>query len=66
MGTKSYIEIALKTDDMRATISKWKLFGTLAAQKGGKLYLLAARGHKSFAERIVQQHNLTNVTVVSI
>ncbi|MFT6322222.1 MAG: hypothetical protein ACJAT4_003157 [Granulosicoccus sp.] len=66
MGAKSYIEIALKADNMKATISKWKLFGTLAAQKGGKLYLLAGRGHKSFVERIVQKHNLTNATVISI
>lgn len=66
MGAKSYIEIALKTDDKKAMISKWKLLGTLAARKGGKLYLLAARGHKSFAEKIVQNHNLTNTTVVSI
>ena len=66
MGTKSYIEIALKTDNKKAMISKWKLLGTLAARKGGKLYLLAARGHKSFAERIVQKHNLTNTQVVSI
>ncbi len=66
MGIKSYIEIALKTDDKKAIISKWKLFGTLASRKGGKLYLLAARGHKSFTERMVHKHNLTNVTVVSI
>jgi hypothetical protein len=66
MGTKSYIEIALKTEDKRAMISKWKLLGILAARKGGKLYLLAARGHKSFAERIVQNHNLVNTHVVSI
>jgi hypothetical protein len=66
MGTKSYIEIALKTDDKKAMVSKWKLFGTLAARKGGKLYLLASRGHKSFTEKIVQKHNLTNATVVSI
>ncbi|MFK8004774.1 MAG: hypothetical protein AB8H03_00320 [Saprospiraceae bacterium] len=66
MGTKSYFEIALKTDNKKAMVSKWKLFGTLAARKGGKLYLLAARGHKSFAERIVQKHNLTNAQVVSI
>lgn len=66
MGVKSYFEIALKTGDKKAMISKWKLFGTMAARKGGKLYLLASRGHKSFAEGIVQQHNLTNATVVSI
>ena len=66
MGAKSYFEIALKTDNKKAMVSKWKLFGTLAARKGGKLYVLAARGHKRLAERIVQKHNLTNAQVVSI
>jgi hypothetical protein len=65
-GNKSYIQIALKEDDKQEVISKWKLFGTLAARKGGKLYLLAARGHKSFTERIVDKYDLPNATVVSI
>ena len=66
MGNKSYIEIALKGENKSGMISKWKLLGTLASRKGGKLYLLASRGHKSFAEQIVQKHNLTNALVVSI
>lgn len=66
MGRKSFIQIALKTDNKRDVVSKWKLFGTLAARKGGKLYLLAARGHKSFAQGIVRDYNLQNATVVSI
>ncbi len=65
-GNKSYFQIALKDDDKQEVISKWKLFGTLAERKGGKLYLLAARGHKSFTERIVEKYNLPNATVVSI
>ncbi|MDX1407118.1 MAG: hypothetical protein R3330_03265 [Saprospiraceae bacterium] len=57
-GKKSYVEIALKTDNIRRTISKWKLLSTLANRKGGKLFLLAPRGHKAFAERIVKTHHL--------
>ena len=65
-GRKSYIDIALKDEDPQSLVSRWKLFGTLAARKGGKLYLLAARGHKAFAERIVKDYGLTHTTVVSI
>ena len=64
-GGKSYIEIATKTDNVNAKISKWKLLGTLAARKGGKLFLLAPRGHKRFAEEMVKDHNL-NAEIKSI
>lgn len=59
MGRKSYFEIATKADDIRRKISKWKLLSTLAAMKGGKLFLLAPRGHKAFAESMVEKHNLS-------
>lgn len=64
-GGKSYIEIATKTEEINKKISKWKLLGTLAARKGGKLFLLAPRGHKRFAEEIVRDHNL-NAEIRSI
>ena len=57
-GGKSYIEIALKADNIRRRISKWNLLNTLASMKGGKLFLLAPKGHKSFAEEIVKKHHL--------
>ena len=63
---KFYIEIARKAENKQALISKWKLFATLAERKGGKLYLLAARGHKAFTEGIVKKYNLKNTMVVSI
>lgn len=66
MGRKSFIQIALKSDNKQEIITKWKLFCTLASRKGGKLYLLAARGHKSFAQNIVKDYNLSNAQVVSI
>jgi hypothetical protein len=58
-GGKSYIEIAVKSEEINKKVSKWKLLSTLAARKGGKLFLLAPRGHKKFAEDIVREHNLT-------
>ena len=52
-----------KTDNTERRISKWKLLGTLAKMKGGKLFLLAPKGHKSFTETIVKNHHL-NAQVV--
>jgi len=60
-GGKSYIEIAMKTENMERKVSKWKLLSTLAARKGGTLFLLAPRGHKRFAEDIVRDHHLNAV-----
>lgn len=65
-GKKSFIEIALKDENKQAIISKWKLFSMLAERQGGILYLLTIRGHKSFAETIIKNHNLKNTMVVSI
>lgn len=64
-GGKSYMEIAMKTENIRRRITKWKLLNTLAAMKGGKLFLLAPRGHKAFVDRMTKEFNL-NATVVSI
>ena len=62
-GRKYYVEIALKTEKVARKISKWKLLSTLASMKGGKLFLLAPKGHKAFTDRIVNKHNL-NAEVV--
>ena len=64
-NSKNYFQIALKNEDETSTVSKWKLFATLAEMKGGKLYLLAPRGHKSFTDKLVKNYGL-NATVVSI
>lgn len=65
LGTKSYIEVATKLDDVQRKISKWKLLSTLAGMKRGKLYLLAPRGHKAFTDKVVKNYNI-EATVVSI
>ena len=57
-GGKSYIEISIKTDMVHDMVSKWKLLSLLAARNGGKLFLLAPRGHKRFTEELVKDHNL--------
>ena len=62
-GGKSYFEIATKPDDLNRRVSKWKLLATMAGAKGGKLFLLAPRGFKAFAEKVVKSHNL-NAKVV--
>ncbi len=63
---KNYVEIALKDVGNRSRkISKWKLLSTLAAQQGGRFYILAPRGHKAFAERIIDKYQL-NSNLVSI
>lgn len=58
MGSKNYVEVALKTHDTRNAVSKYKLLSTMAAMKGGSLYLLAPKGHKSYADGVVKDHAL--------
>ncbi len=64
-GRKTFIEIATKGEDTVEIISKWRLLSTMAEIKGGKLYLLAPRGHKSFTDGIVDKYPIT-ATVLSI
>lgn len=61
-GSKHFSEIALKEEDPKELITRWKLLGLIAQMKRGKLHLLAPRGHKSFTERVVDRHNI-NATV---
>jgi len=66
MGKKFYVEIALKVENVSRVVSKWKLLSTLASMKGGKLYLLAPRGHKAFVERVMEKYHLPNAQLVYI
>ena len=61
---KYYIEIATKTEDVQKKVSKWKLLSTLAKMKGGKLVLMAPKGHKAFAEKMVKTYQLDNTQIV--
>ncbi len=58
MGSKNYVEVALKTEDVTSTVSKYKLLATMAAMRGGSLYILAPKGHKSFADTVVKDYSL--------
>lgn len=58
MYTKHYLEVAMKSDATRSSISKWKLLSQIAGMKGGKLYLMAPRGHVRFARDMVSQYNI--------
>ena len=64
-GGKSYIEIAIKSDNVRRVVTKWKLLSTIAKMKGGTLFLLAPHGHKAFASRLVKKHDI-DAKVVSL
>ncbi len=55
---KSYFEIALKDEDYDHNVSKWKLISAVASQQNGKLYLLAPHGHKAFAVRTIERHDI--------
>jgi hypothetical protein len=57
-GSKNFTEIALKQDDHQRLVSRWKLLSTLASIKNGTLYILAPRGHRSFAERLVDSYSI--------
>ena len=64
-GGKHYSVIALKDDDPRELVTKWKLLSLRATLKKGKLHLLAPKGHKMFTQRLVNQYNI-NAVVYSI
>ena len=62
---KSYFEIALKDDELDHSISKWKLISAVANAQNGKLFLLAPHGHKAFAVRTVERHDI-NAEVIAL
>ena len=45
---KDYIDIGIKSDNVKRKVSRWTLFSTLASMKNGKLFLLIPRGKKAF------------------
>lgn len=64
-GSKSYTEIVLKSDPPRQLVTRWKLLSMMATMKRGKLYLLAPKGHKMFAQKLIQTYNI-KATIHSI
>ena len=64
-GTKSYTEIALKSDSPQKLVTRWKLLSLMASMKQGNLFLLAPKGHKKFTQKLVNQYNI-NATINSL
>lgn len=64
-GTKNYTDIALKSENSRKLVTRWKLLSTMAEIKKGKFFLMAPKGHKMFTQRLVDQYNI-NAKVLSI
>ncbi|GAA4272010.1 hypothetical protein U6A24_10910 [Aquimarina gracilis] len=60
-GAKHFSDIALKEDNARRLVVKWKVLSFMAGMKRGKLHLLAPRGHRAFTERLVKRHNINAV-----
>ena len=58
-GGKNYLEIALKTDNVQALVTKWKLLSTIATMKKGKLFLMSPKGHKMFTQRLVGDYSIS-------
>ena len=55
---KSYFEVILKTDKTRRLVSKLKLISVLAGRRGGKLYMMAPRGHYQFAKSLISENHI--------
>lgn len=62
---KAYFEIAQKVADSTLTVTKWKLLGTMAKVKKGKLFIMAPKGHKMFATKIINTYEI-NAELVSV
>lgn len=53
-----YSEIALKCEDTRRLVTRWKLLSTMANFKKGQLHLFAPKGHKIFTKKLVEDNNI--------
>lgn len=60
-GAKHFTDIALKSENSRSLVTKWKLLSLIASMKRGKLHLLAPKGHKAYTEKLVQTHNINAI-----
>jgi hypothetical protein len=60
-STKSYTEIALKSDSPQKLVTRWKLLSLMASMKQGKLFLLAPKGHKMFTEKLVNKYKINAI-----
>lgn len=64
-GAKHYTDVALKDENPKKLVVKWKVLSFMASMKRGKLHLLTPKGHKAFTQKLVDLHNI-NAIVHSI
>lgn len=57
--TKDYIELSVKTDQIRQLVSKWKIIEKLAKMKNGAFILLVPKGNLSFTSDILKTYGIT-------
>lgn len=57
-GRKSYFEVAVKTETIQETVTKWKLLSSLARLRNGKLYLISPKGHFTFTQKLVKDYSI--------
>ncbi len=60
-GIKHFSEVALKSENIRKLVTRWKFLSIKASLNRGKLFLLAPRGHKMFTERLVSKYNINAI-----
>ncbi|MBP2832597.1 hypothetical protein J8281_10415 [Aquimarina sp. U1-2] len=60
-GSKHFTEVALKEENPKGLVVKWKVLSFVASMKKGKLHLLAPKGHKAFTERLVHRHRINAI-----
>ncbi|MFT5673674.1 MAG: hypothetical protein ACI9JT_002327 [Polaribacter sp.] len=60
-GVKHYSVVALKNENQKKTVAKWKVLSFLASMKRGNLHLLAPDGHKSYTLKLVNKFNINAV-----
>ena len=53
-GARTYFEVMLKTSDKDYLTAKLKLLHQLTIINGGKLFLMAPKGHSIFAKNILE------------
>ncbi|MFT4535903.1 MAG: hypothetical protein ACJA1A_002755 [Saprospiraceae bacterium] len=60
-GSKSFTEVALKSDHPQKLVTRWKLLSLMASMKKGKLHLLTPSGHKLFTKKLVDTYHIDAV-----
>ncbi len=60
-GVKHYSVVALKNENPKKTVAKWKALSFFASMKRGKLHLMAPKGHKAYTEKLVNNHDINAV-----